>query len=275
MKKNTHTYSCCAFRCEKKRRVWGGIVLLCLCFMSVFAEVGRAERVQTIHVVVALCDNIYQGIVPVPPRIGNGRDPGNNLYWGAAHGVKTFFGKQPEWKLVSRREAPAPDILERLVFKLKDRDVYMVADAWAGEAIKPATMAFLNYAAGREGMRVELADTGVTVPCGGDASLVVYIGHNGLMDFSLETTPEAENPRKAAVFACKSKDYFSAPLEKAGAEPLILTTNFMCPEAYTTHALIQGFLAKDTPAALRERVARAYDKYQKCGLRGAKRLFGG
>ncbi|WP_316785612.1 hypothetical protein [Pedobacter frigiditerrae] len=37
---------------------------------------------KTIHVFVALCDNKYQGIVPVPKAIGNGQDPDNNLYWG-------------------------------------------------------------------------------------------------------------------------------------------------------------------------------------------------
>ena len=33
---------------------------------------------KTIHVFVALCDNKYQGIVPVPPKIGNGQDLNNN-----------------------------------------------------------------------------------------------------------------------------------------------------------------------------------------------------
>ena len=31
------------------------------------------------HVIVALCDNESQGIVPVPARLGNGHDPGSNL----------------------------------------------------------------------------------------------------------------------------------------------------------------------------------------------------
>ncbi|MBS1655648.1 MAG: hypothetical protein JSU05_12430, partial [Bacteroidetes bacterium] len=40
--------------------------------------------IKTIHVFVALCDNKYQGIVPVPAKIGNGQDPANNLYWGCS-----------------------------------------------------------------------------------------------------------------------------------------------------------------------------------------------
>ena len=38
------------------------------------------------HVIVALADNRYQGIVPVPPAIGNGDDPDRNLYWGTRYG---------------------------------------------------------------------------------------------------------------------------------------------------------------------------------------------
>ncbi|MDR2238683.1 MAG: hypothetical protein LBE92_21425 [Chryseobacterium sp.] len=56
------------------------------------------EKTKTIHVLVALCDNKYQGIVPVPEKIGNGQDPDQNLYWGAAYGVRTYFKKSKEWK---------------------------------------------------------------------------------------------------------------------------------------------------------------------------------
>lgn len=38
---------------------------------------GALFAQKTIHVYVALCDNVYQGIVPVPKAIGNGDDPRN------------------------------------------------------------------------------------------------------------------------------------------------------------------------------------------------------
>ena len=53
---------------------------------------------KVIHVLVALCDNENQGIVPVPAHLGDGEDPKKNLYWGAAYGVKTFFSKSNDWK---------------------------------------------------------------------------------------------------------------------------------------------------------------------------------
>ena len=48
-------------------------------------------RPVVIHVVVALCDNANQGIVPVPNKLGDGRDPGSNLYWGALYGLRTHI----------------------------------------------------------------------------------------------------------------------------------------------------------------------------------------
>src|SRR5689334_16291764 len=64
---------------------------------------SKAPRnsVPVIHVFVALCDNVNQGIVPVAPSLGNGDDPAKNLYWGAAFGVKTFFNKSADWQSVS------------------------------------------------------------------------------------------------------------------------------------------------------------------------------
>ena len=59
------------------------IILLALMFSAL-----KAEEVRTVHVFVALCDNLNQGIVPVPEFMGNGKDTRQNLYWGLAGGVK-------------------------------------------------------------------------------------------------------------------------------------------------------------------------------------------
>ena len=91
---------------------------------------------KLIHILVALCDNEFQGIVPVPARIGNGDDPANNLYWGARFGVKTFFKRAGDWKLIAEARNPRAGILERLVFKHQTKNVYLVADAYRGREIK-------------------------------------------------------------------------------------------------------------------------------------------
>ena len=47
----------------------------------------------------------------------------------------------------------------------------------------------------------------------------------------------------------------------------------MAPEAYTLEAAVAGWLAREPADKIRERAAHAYDKYQKCGLKAATRLF--
>ena len=60
--------------------------------VSLFAQTDKND-VKTIHVFVALCDNKYQDIVPVPASIGNGQNPNSNLYWGCGYGIRTFSSK--------------------------------------------------------------------------------------------------------------------------------------------------------------------------------------
>ena len=254
---------------------WLAVVCVCMAVVLFTLSVATVSQAapRTVHVVVALCDNDYQGIVPVPKRIGNGQDPAQNLYWGAAYGVKTFFRKQAGWRLLRQENSPAPYILERLVFHHAEQDITLIADAYDGRHIKESTIALFEYAAGHNGFTVQ-ADKQM-VPAGGNAGLIVYIGHNGLMDFSLSDLPvgEAGAGRPVAVFACMSEQYFTESLRKAGATPVMMTTNFMCPEAYTTHALVMAWARNEKAPALREAVASVYNKYQKCGIGGARRLF--
>ena len=114
------------------------------------------EPVKSIHVLVALCDNVNQGIIPVPAKLGNGDKPDDNLYWGALYGVRTYFLPQ---------------------------------------------------------------------------------------------------------------------LNKLGCRPILLTTGLMAPEAYTLEAALSGWLAHESPKQIRDRAARAYHAFQKCGLTAAQRLF--
>ena len=230
-----------------------------------------------IHVFVALCDNVNQGIVPVSASLGNGDNPATNLYWGAAFGVKTFFGKSKDWELVSRSENPQAPVLERLIFRHRQREVYLIADAYRGKEISQATWDFLQAASGKPGDIVEIKSgtKSIEINTGGSAELVAYVGHNGLMDFELPSMPEArdERQRKAIILACISKKYFAAALKKTGASPLLWTTNLMAPEAYILSAAIEGWMKNESDELVRTRAAKAYDRYQNCGLRAANNLF--
>jgi len=228
---------------------------------------------KLIHILVALCDNEHQGIVPVPARIGDGDDPANNLYWGARFGVKTFFKRVNDWKLVAETRNPRAEILERLVFKHQTKNVHLIADAYRGREIKRCVADFFEFSAGRA---VETINANsVDLYAGGGADLIAYVGHDGLMDFSLDSSPQKADDRQrdAIMLACLSKRYFAEPMRKAGSNPLLWTTGLMAPEAYVLKAAIDGWVLNEDGEGIRRRAATAYNQYQRCGLNAALRLF--
>lgn len=255
-------------------RTLGGILL---CLFTVSYLEAQSSPTRTIHVFVALADNQNQGIVPVPARLGNGLDAPHNLYWGAAAGVKTFFARSPDWTLLICREKPKTEVLERCVFKHRSADVYMVADAYRGDEIRQAILDFLDAASGGspEPVTVPVASAAVSLSVRGGAQLVAYVGHDGLMDFQLPIFPRKRNEihHDVIVLACASKQFFSEPLRASGAYPLLWTTGLMAPEAYTLKSALDGWIDHESNEQVRQRAAMIYDKYQKCGLRGAQRLF--
>jgi len=230
-----------------------------------------------VHVFVALADNEHQGIVPVSASLGNGDSTKTNLYWGAAFGVKAFFSKSKDWELVADTLNPSPVILERAVFKHRTQNIFLIADAYRGREIGQATWNFLAAAAGRPGSAIEVKQDKreVTIHSGGSADLLVYVGHDVLMDLKLPPTPKAldKRRRQAIILACASKQYFAKILEPTGASPLLWTTNLMAPEAYILSAALDGWVKHETDEQIRVRAAAAYNKYQHCGVKSANNLF--
>ncbi len=240
---------------------------------SALLKAQQIESSKTIHVFVALCDNVNQGIVPVPKSLGNGQDPKRNLYWGALYGVKTYFKQSKDWTYLKTLETRNSQILERVLFKHKTSNTYLLADAYDGEFIKQTTIDFLRASsgAGEELLNYQ----GKEIRFGGGADLIAYTGHDGLMEFSLqeEFKPQNAKRRDVIILACVSKDYFKPYIKKTGAHPLVWSTGLMSPEAYTLKWAIDGWILNETGAEIRERAAQSYHKYQKCGIRGARNLL--
>ena len=230
-------------------------------------------QTKTIHVFVALCDNQYQGIVPVPKNLGNGKDTRQNLYWGALYGTKSFLKyKSKAWKLVKTIKSNNPLILERVLFKHTSKDAYLLADAYDGEHIKTCTEDFLKATNHQNPEEVLFNDKKFSF--GGNANLVSYVGHDGLMDFNVSINYNPTNTKKdVIILACYSRDFFTPELQKANANPLLWTTHLMAPEAYTLDTAISGWILNETGTQIDERAAQAYNKYQKCGIKGARNLF--
>ncbi len=235
---------------------------------------GNPEKIKVIHVFVALCDNKYQGIVPVPEKIGNGQDPVNNLYWGCSYGVKTFFSSQKTWQLLSTQKTDSGGlILERLVFKYKAKDIYLIADAYDGKEIKKCTVNFLKSCSGNFNDSIVLNNK--KIYCGGSSQILSYIGHDGLMDFSIQETYKASDDKKreAMIFACISKKYFAPHLKPTAAIPVVWTTGLCSPEAYSLAAALESRINEESIEKAAIRSAEAYSRFQKCSLGAAKKLM--
>jgi hypothetical protein len=270
MPKNSSRKSKLANKCR-------AAAVLPVCIFLSLAAFSQEPGLRTVHVFVALADNQFQGIVPVPAKLGNGEDAERNLYWGSAYGVKTFFTRSAEWQRLTCSDKPKPEILERCVFKYRTANVYLVADAYRGREIKQAILDFLDSAAGDDAEKITLpaALGGLELPIRGGANLLAYVGHDGLMDFQLPKLILKKNDRyrDAIVLACASRQYFSEPVRASGARPLLWTTGLMAPEAYTLKSALDGWIAGESSEQIRDRAAAAYDKYQKCGLHAAQRLL--
>ena len=253
------------------------LLLTVLCIGASAGAVGQ-DKPRVIHVFVALAANQHQGIVPVPAVLGNGDDAARNLYWGAAFGVRTFLRRSGEWNEAFAAQNPYPGILQRSVFQHRRENVLLIADAYRGSEIKRAATDFFRTAAGIN------IHTGEPTPCMVDglllcapdrADLVVYVGHDGLMDFGLapDFSGRSGGSRQAIILACASKSYFADLLRSSGADPLLWTTGLMAPEAYTLEAALDGWILREGKEQVRRRAAAAYAKYQKCSEGAALRLF--
>ena len=109
----------------------------------------------------------------------------------------------------------------------------------------------------------------------GKSHLVCYVGHDGLMDFTIDNPPVRKDSSNKDVFilACASKLYFKDVIKSAGANPVLWTTNLLGPEAYVLKAGIDGWLLREPGEKICDRAAKAYDQYVHCGYNGARRIF--
>ena len=231
-----------------------------------------------IHILVALCDNDYQGIVPVPAKIGVGNQPNSNLYWGCGYGVRSYFKKSTEWRFVKKiqlSDSMIKDsvILERLLFKHIATGQYLLADAYNGRYIKICTRDCIFSISGQ--LKDTIHHQNSVIGINGNARLIAYIGHNGLMDFQLTDSVYNTDGKKrdCIILACVSRNYFKPFIDKANGNVLVWTTGLMCPEAYTIHDACVAYCNKASRDSIRIKAAEAYSKYQKCSLKAAMNLL--
>ncbi|MCK9620153.1 MAG: hypothetical protein M0R47_06405 [Methylobacter sp.] len=240
------------------------IFIFTMLAFTALSPCNAAMPTTHISVIVSLVDNLTQGIEPVPAKIGNGDDPRNNLYWGALYGVKTFLSKADGWRNLGCEQNINDTILERCHFAWKDK-LTVTADAYRGSRIDRAMLDFMQQAA--------------TPPDAAAREMVVFIGHDGLMDEQnqpiISRFPKhAGHDKQAVVLACMSDEYFSEYLQAAGSKPVVTTFSFMAPEAYVLEAVARGFANQAGEAEMRNSAGAAYAKYQHISAKAGRSVFG-
>ena len=241
--------------------------------LSNLTKKNTEKKPLVAHVLVALCDNDYQGIVPVPKKLGNGQDLRNNLYWGALYGVRTEFKRSANWFFKTSYKPSSSDILERVIFESTNKTgnkIILIADAYRGDRMKECLTDYFDYLGGTK--KLELPDS---LGFSDEVDLVVFNGHNGLMDTDIvmPKVKEGHKNLEAMAIGCASYDYFEPYWKKTESFPLLSTNNLMAPEGYILHAALDSWKELKSKEAVHVAAANAYNKYQHCGVNGAKRLF--
>lgn len=228
-----------------------------------------------IHSFVPLCDNENQGIMPVSSSLGNGKNLKTNLYWGAKYGLKNYFVNILKWEVDTSIQSLDATILERLVVTKtfpNGAKVVLVADAYSGDKMAECLQHYMLSISGNRKKEIKLGER--VLKAYSNADLITFTGHNGLMDNTIDYVLNTDSKvRRSCVLGCISYEYFTDYMRLAKCYPMITTTNLMAPEAYLLKPIIEGLVYSKTNEQIRLDVGKAYNTYQKCGIRGATKLF--
>ena len=227
---------------------------------------------------VPLCDN---DVIPCGnARLGDGDDPARNLYWATSEGFLGWFGRRGSgWKQVLDADGQAigeADVLDLRVWRRELATpaawrragaparftLYVVAQAWRGEAIHQAFTHYADDLYGVTAHTVTLAD-GTELAAGGDAHVVAYVGHNHLMDlaaFDWQAVAKRADarPRGAIAIACHTAVYMQDVVPSARRVPLVLTRDFLLASAAALEGAVLGFARGGDYAAIRKGAAAGY-----------------
>ncbi len=211
---------------------------------------------KQIRVFVALCDNATQGIQPVGPKIGNGDDADANLYWGCSDGLPKHFGRSGRWEGTKSEKDLSPTVLRRVELTHTSGEMVVTAEAYRGSDMRQCLVDFEQAAAS------------------GKYSLVAFIGHNGLMDFTLpEVEAPSGKPTDVVVLCCLSEWYFRPRMVKLGCRPVLMTKQLMYPGSFILHDVLESWHKGGTLPDIRNSAAKAYAKNQRISVKAAAGIF--
>lgn len=238
----------------------------------------REGRPLVVTSIVVLCENRH--VACGSDGLGNGDAPDNNLYWGALYGLRTWFSRPgsgwEEMPLAEGLEPREEAIVEARVFRKmyeasgtwRSRGVgdafpvYLVALAYRASSSTRALEDYFGAVSGASPRVIELA-SGEKLHAGGDGHVVGFVGHNYLMGRSQQWLAsdahrEALRPIATFVLACDSEPYFGPRLDGESIVRLVMTHEFMAPEAYSLEAILDGLALGIAADDIRMEVVQAY-----------------
>lgn len=234
-----------------------------------------------VHVFVPLCDNEHQGIVKTSSSLGNGFSLRTNLYWATSTGMKRYFKEKKSWTLLQSIKDVYQDsvVLERVVFRRQypnKATVYLVADAYRGDKMLETVNHFFRAMSNNYSEKMLLQDSS-SIGIHGSADLVVFNGHNGLLDL-YEEQPEvwynnSATQKDMVAIACFANEYFEREARRAQAYPLIRAKSTLHPGAFILSAIIDDWAMLKTVESMRLSAGRAYCKVHNCSIKTSKNLF--
>lgn len=235
-----------------------------------------ANEALNVHVLVPLCDNENQGIVPTSASLGNGMSLKSNLYWATSKGMKRYFKEQTSWTLLHSQLDPNEHVLERVVFEKKMKNgavVRMVIDAYRGDRMKECLDHYFASLAGKLKYSMTIDERDLALY--GNADLIAFNGHNGLMDTDVDVVQNLDGEqRDAVIIACISHDYFLPYLEASGSYPLVTTRSLLYPGAPVLDEVLSRWATLESNEMIRQGAGDGYYAMKpKSGVNGARKMF--
>jgi hypothetical protein len=237
---------------------------------------GGAPFVVQVH--VPLCDETQ--LRCGGGGLGDGDDPERNLYWATSGGFRGWFGRRGSgWQRVHRARGDG-DVLEVAVWRRTVRpsatwrrrgvrapfEVYVVAQAWRGSAIRMAMDAFAADLYGSVPREVTLRG-GRTLAAGGAAHVVAYVGHNGWMDHAdfdwnaaekVAARHGAGRGKGAIAIACMTAPYMGDAVPARTRVPLLMTATLLFAGAHGFEGAVSAFAAGESLAGVRAGAIAGY-----------------
>jgi hypothetical protein len=249
-----------------------------------------AGKPLVVQVHVPLCDN---DIIPCGnARLGDGDSPKTNLYWSTTAGFGRWFArKKSGWKRVLDGDGDTvgdADVLDVLVYKRtvkasrawrdagapKTFEVFVVAQAWRGEAIDRALDAWANELYGG-GARTLTLDDGTELAAGGAARIVAYVGHNRLMDLESYAWPDdgSSMTKGAVAIACHTDSYMHDEVPADDRVPLLFTRDFLFASAPPLEGVVLAFSQGGDYRAIRKAAAVKYAEPEQKSVKRVQGAF--